>query len=437
MIRFIACRLGSLSRITPLCPSILSVSYGRFVGSYTLAGRLVALASLAFLVVTVAIFVRQFAGQWRLGIYAALLIALALAVFSPDRVAMNDPELLSLAWSFVGFYLYANYLQDIGNRRSRTFLCACAMVFAISLFIKHTSLAFPAIVGLHLLFERAWKPLALWLGTLAALSAALLGLTFWWDGPYFFSHLLSPRTYSLLSAGRRAAPYLLDFQILIAASALWSILYATWPVRNLLVGAFVLSHLLGFAFAGGFGVDENVLFDALITLVVITAIAIGDLECQLLGLRCGNLLLFLALTIPSLGILALLPGTLMDGRDANRQRLRLNTEYRRAVEILRSRPGPALCEDLLLCYDAGKPALYDPYYATSQVRVGRLSERDLLSVIVGSRFATIELNIPAEESLVPISRIRFSQPVMEAILERYRPVTRGPDFAILIPEEEH
>ena len=401
---------------------------GRFLG-YTVAGRWIALASFAFLAIAVAALVRQFTGRWRLGVYAGLLFAVGLAVFLPDRIAMNDPQLLGLAGSFAGLCLYAR------DPRSNGLLCASAVVFSLSLFTKHNLLAFPSAVGLHLLFQRAWKHFAVWLGALAAISAGLLWLTFRWDGPYFFSHLLAPRSYSLLSVGGRTVSYLVEFQILFAVAAFWSVRYATPPVRNLLAIAFVLANIFGIAFAGGYGVVENVLFDAVVMVVVIGAIGLGDLETKVVSLRFGNVLLLLALITPCIGILALLPGKLVDGRNISQGQPNVDAAFRRAVEFLQSRPGPALCEDLLLCYDAGKPLLYDAFYANSQVKVGRLSEGDVLDYVQSSRFPTVEITIPAEEPLVPMATFRFSEPIMRAILERYRPVVRSSEFALLVPNQ--
>ena len=402
---------------------------GKLLGGFTAAGRWTALASLLFLAVAMAALVRQFSGQWPPGVYAAFLFVLGLAVFVPDRIGMNDPQFLGLALSFLGLCFYAR------NPRSNWLLCASAVAFAISLFTKHNLLAFPAAVGLHLLFERAWKHFAVWLGALAAMSVGFLLLTFWWDGPYFFAHLLAPRSYSIMSGWGRIEPYLLDFQILVAAAVLWSVSNATRSTRSLLVIALVLAHLIGFGFAGGDGVVENVLFDALVMVVVITAIAIGDLEPKLISLRFGNLVLLLALFMPYLGVLALLPRILFNERQVSKLRPNLDAEFRQAAAFLESRPGPALCEDLLLCYDAGKPPVFDAFYVHSQVKIGRLSEADVLENVQGSRFPSIEIDVPAGQPLAPVASFRFSEPVMRAVLDRYRPAVRNSQFTLLVPKE--
>ncbi len=402
---------------------------GRWVGGFTAAGRWLALASLVLLALAVAALVQQFTRQWRLAVYAAVLCVMGLAVFSPDRVGMNDPQLFGLVLSFAGLCLYAR------DPRSVWFLTASAVVFALSLFTKHNLLAFPGAVGLHLVLNKAWKNFLVWSAALAVACCGLLLLTFRWDGSYFFSHLLAPRGYSLLGGWGHIVPYLLAFQIPFAVAVLWSVRHAASPTRNLLVLAFLLAHIFGFGFAGGDGVSENVLFDALIMVAVITAIGIADLEWRLIGLRLGALMLLLVLGMPFLGILSLLPSQLISEHHARKLQPTFDAEFRRAVGFLQSRPGPALCEDLLLCYDAGKPPLYDAFYANGQEKIGRIHEAQIVQFFEDSHFSTIEIAIPADQPLVPLARDRFSEPVMRLILDLYRPAVRDSQFVLLVPKE--
>jgi hypothetical protein len=170
--------------------------------------------------------------------------------------------------------------------------------------------------------------------------------------------------------------------------------------------------------------------------VVITAIGMGDLESKLIGLRFGNFILLLALLMPYLGIFALLPRILFNQHQASQVRPQLDGEFRQAVAFVQGRPGPALCEDLLLCYDAGKPPFFDAFYVNSQLKIGRLRESDVLAYVGGARLPTIEIEVPAGQPLLPVASFRFSAPVMRAILERYRPAVRGSRFTLLVPKEE-
>jgi hypothetical protein len=179
-----------------------------------------------------------------------------------------------------------------------------------------------------------------------------------------------------------------------------------------------------------------VLFEALVPLAVITAAAIGDLEPLVRRLRFGEALLPVVLAAPALGCVILLPGRYLDDRSKARLMPELENEYVQAVDLLKTRPGPALCEDTLQCYQAGKPLLYDAFFVDSQIKVGRLAGADVARTIASGQFRTIEIDLTANEVLLPYRRLRFTKGIMRAMMERYRPQVRTRNFAILVPKEE-
>jgi len=391
---------------------------GKFMGGFLAAGRWIALGSLAGLAVLLALLTREFTGRWRHGIFGALLFAGALAVFLPNRVAMDDPQLLGLFWSFAGFCLYAR------DPRSYRLLSAGALAFALALFTKHNLISFPAAVGVHLLLERNWKRLAVWLVTLVSASAAFLVGVLHLDGPYMLQHVLAPRTVTIEGVVGRGASYILEFYILIAAALFWSCRFVHLPRRKLLVIAFLIAHVVGFAFAGGYGVDSNVLFEALIMVVVIGTISLAEIE--------SNRAVFLLAVLGCLlGPGALLPRLVREEHQEILGSSRRDAGFLRIVDFLRAHPGPAICEDLLLCYDAGKPLLFDPYFANRQLQVGRLRQTEVTNCIQGGRFGTVEITIPPDKPLEPRDALRFSESTMRALLESYVPVVRTSEFALL------
>src|SRR5205814_7892838 len=98
----------------------------------------------------------------------------------------------------------------------------------------------------------------------------------------------------------------------------------------------------------------------------------------------------------------------------------LESEASQAVELLKARPGPALCENLLLCYEAGKPMLYDAFFVNSQLKTGGINEADIVRMIAGGRFRSIEMELRAGETLQATARRRFSANVVQAIAQHYR-----------------
>jgi hypothetical protein len=344
-------------------------------------------------------------------------------------VGTNDPHLLGMVFSVLGLYLY------VRNPKSESAVAAAAVAFVIGLFIKQSLIAFPAAVAVDLLVSRRWRGFVFWIVPLAGLTGVLLYLTVRWDGPYFWTHMLTPRAYTSLQGWDHIKAYLLRYQIAVAGALFWSIWNVLTRPRQVLILAFAAAHAAGFWFAGGDGVDRNVLFEALVALAVVTAAAIGDLEPLVRRLRFGETLLPVVLLAPALGCVILLPGQYLEDRHTARLMPQLESEYSQAVDFLKARPGPALCEDMLLCYQAGKPMLYDAFFVDSQIRVGRLDGSDVARTIASGQFRTIEIDLAGNEILQPFRRLRFTKAVMLALTERYRPQVRATNFAILVPKE--
>jgi hypothetical protein len=71
-------------------------------------------------------------------------------------------------------------------------------------------------------------------------------------------------------------------------------------------------------------------------------------------------------------------------------------EFRSSVQLVKSRPGPALCETLLLCYEAVKPFEYDAFFVRDQIQIGRLQEGKVAQLLRTHYFQTIQVNVPGE-----------------------------------------
>jgi len=118
----------------------------RLTGNVNQTGRWVALLSLALVALLCGAIVRRFTGSTPLAAFAALSAVIWVAVYEPDRIGMNDPQLLGSVFSLLGLYAY------LRERENRLWLCISALAFTLSVFTKHNLLAFPAAVGLHAAF---------------------------------------------------------------------------------------------------------------------------------------------------------------------------------------------------------------------------------------------------------------------------------------------
>jgi hypothetical protein len=68
-----------------------------------------------------------------------------------------------------------------------------------------------------------------------------------------------------------------------------------------------------------------------------------------------------------------------------------NARYQQDVRLLASVPGPALFEDPLLGFDAGKPFLFDPFNGTQLMVAGRLPEQLITDALQARCFAAVAL----------------------------------------------
>jgi len=75
-------------------------------------------------------------------------------------------------------------------------------------------------------------------------------------------------------------------------------------------------------------------------------------------------------------------------------------EFNSAVELMKTHQGPALCESLLLCYEAGKPFEYEPYSVQDLVRTGRLHEDELLQLLRTHHFQTVQIELRSDEVIL-------------------------------------
>jgi hypothetical protein len=114
-----------------------------------------------------------------------------------------------------------------------------------------------------------------------------------------------------------------------------------------------------------------------------------------------------------------------------RQLPQAQTAFAAGVALLRGLPGPALCENLLMCERAGKPSVFDTYYVLDQIRLGRVDVRDITAMAVAQRFGAVEIG--STDTPERARQIRFTGAFMQALARRYKVALRTPDFVIWVP----
>ena len=144
------------------------------------------------------------------------------------------------------------------------------------------------------------------------------------------------------------------------------------------------------------------------------------------------------------------PGQLRRDREKVRLLPIQEKEFRSAVEFVKMRPGPALCESLLLCYEAGKPFEYEPFSVRDQINTGRIKEDDVLQLLRTHHFQAIQIALRSDEAELkgsaelmaslssdqkaPDTERRFTPNFMKELLEDYQLSKRTADMAIFFPK---
>ncbi|MDD2704893.1 MAG: glycosyltransferase family 39 protein, partial [Acidocella sp.] len=351
----------------------------RLTGDATMTGRFLSLVALAALVLLVRAITRQFTAARHAGACAALLFMLWMALWMPNRIGVNDPQLLGMVFEVLGLY------AAVSGRKAWT----SAPLFALALFTKHNLVAMPFGVGLSLLVDRRWRRLVAWLAAGALAVMALYLATLAADGPYFLVNLLQPRAYKLADALSQSSTYLLIFLPFILLAGVWVYRNRHDARRRPLVWSWLAAHALAIFFSGGDGAARNMFFEAILLDAVIAVIAGCDYLARNPALTLGRALLLCLL--PMLFPLSQLPGRMASGMAEWRQLPQAQTAFVGGVDLLRGVPGPALCENLLMCERAGKSSAFDPYYMLDQIRLGKIEAQDITVMAVTQRFGAVEI----------------------------------------------
>ena len=327
----------------------------RLLGDALLAGRLLSLLSLVLSCLLVSLIVKELVGAWGPAVFAGVFCLGLFCTLASIYVGIDDPQLLAHPFFLLGLWLY------MARPPSNPRLAGIASLFVVGGNIKHNLIPAPLAVLADLFTTSRSKAVRFIIlgGILLVLAIAaniLIG------GPTFVARLLTARPYSGVSARGAFASVYSGMGLPLAISAFWSI--SQFPNRRSRVISiyFFISLLVGIVFAGGIGVNINTFFDNMFAMSIITGACLDSLwkaPIPLLG-RGGRLrflvplLLYLTVLVDFTPRLHTLPDLVREL--PTRQRL-----FFQEVGYLVKQPGPAICENLMLCYDAGKPYTVNPF----------------------------------------------------------------------------
>ena len=329
---------------------------GRLTGDAIIAGRILSLIGFAAITAGMMALLRQLGANVITSLFAGLVLGLTLLAAS-GVVAVNDPALLGHALQLQGLLLLLN---------ARPAIIPASLLFAAGLLVKLSLVAMPLAAILWLLPRHRREAMMMAAIILGLLAAALGGLHFLMGADL---SVLLPNTWP----GLRWLPFLV-WAALPLVALIWlarrfghdrwvrfAVLYAAVGSAMLLAGAGVIDCAMALAMGGGLALARFApLYRGAIALVYALPLALY------LGLyfRAENLAY----------------------REVFQRQARLD------IAMLEVNRGPALCENLALCYWAGKAEAVDvPNLALAFGPSGGRDDQALARLVASGHYQSVQL----------------------------------------------
>jgi hypothetical protein len=396
-----------------------------------LCGRLVSLVSFAAIAIFAAMAVRRFGGGRTDAVFGAGCAMGFCYLMAPAWVIADDPQTLGEAVMLGAFVSY------IARPPDRLHLLCTAFFVVLGGFIKHNLIAIPIAITLDLAL-RSPRRLPLWVASCAGFAGGFLGLTQIVAGGDFVDHLLSPRIFSWYGARYHLLKYLRLFKFPLAAIALSASLVLA--VDRMILAAWAVISIVSATILSGFeGTSYNMFQDAAVFLGIAAGVMLSELRKLEIRSRLAQVLALVLPFVAAQPILAAAPDAAARAYharallDADRKRQEM---FLADAKFVAGRQGPAICESLLLCYEAGTPFILDPFNSRQSMLSGGLDQGELIRRIAAREFAVIQLRADiCDDPMTPSCHIlhyrqkvdRFTDEVLYAI-DRYYQVGRRSTF---------
>ncbi len=357
---------------------------GTVFGDDIIAGRVISLLSVFAIAVNVGITVRNLGGARQPAIVAGILVVAILSKSFVGYVGMNDPQLLAQAVMSAGFAVFT-----AAPDRPRNMIAAAA-IMVLAGFTKHNIIAMPLAVTTWLVqYDRA--ALRRWLlfcSTFLALGFAVCALLYGWD---FFAQLLTPRKYILF----QLVTLLGRMQAFVVPLVIWAIFAIQFrhDRRVNLVNHLIAAGGLSYALARlGDSVAENSLFDLALASSIALGLALSRVAETKFAERFGDEKARLAILAALCIKMVLLPQHELPHLASHLNEMRGQAaSIAPTIAFMRLRPGPAICEDLALCYWSGHLSAYDAFNAQQAADHGKRDMDELRRRIRNGDFVLLQL----------------------------------------------
>jgi hypothetical protein len=355
---------------------------GMIFGDHIVIGRTIALVSLLLVACNIGLIVRRLGGSARLAAFGALLFLGYMVAQASAYVGSNDPQLLAHLVMTTALLLF------LSGRQSGLRVAATAALALLSGLIKHSLIPLPLAITAWLWWHDR-RAFAVWLATSAALllgCGALLQMIYGQD--FFLSVFATPRAYRLGNLASRMPVFLLPALPMLGASLL---LLAAEPRRaeiRLLALYGLFAGAWGVLILGGEGVDANAVFDLVICTAIAAALSIERLPAMAPGPALLRTAGMVALMLP---ILVLAPLRLAREVSSLKHLDGQRAEVADGIRFIAAQHGPVACEDLALCYWAGKDFEVDFFISGQKLDQGVIDADMFARGLRDHRFAALQV----------------------------------------------
>jgi hypothetical protein len=412
--------------------SFYSVGYvSHFFGDYLLAGRLISLVAFLLSCVLVGLIVKRLTNGWGPAVFGGVFCLGLFCSRMPNYVGMDDPQMFAHPFFLFGLWLY---LQAVPSTLR---IAGITSLFILGGNIKHNLLPAPLSVFSDLFTTSLSKAIRFVVFGVFFLASSI-AVNMLVGGPSFVSYMVLSRAYSFAKVRDTFFSFYSPQGLPLAISAFWSI----WQYQNrqarVICFYFFSSLLIGAAFAGGAGVNVNTFFDNLFAMSIIMGACLDSLwKAPIPSLGGGGrwrfmvpVLLYLTVVMTYVPRGVNMPKLVSDL--PLRQRL-----FDQEVSFLVAQPGPAICENLLLCYDAGKPYVLSPFGLAMRAGLGKGSNNELMKQIAEKKYGAIQTYVPVTQRPYSPTEMgvgnSFPDDVLDVIDRYYVEALKGPDCHIYVP----
>jgi len=230
--------------------------------------------------------------------------------------------------------------------------------------------------------------------------------------------LLYPRNYSLALAVHQFVLWIAPLHLYLTAAFLL-VLLSYNRSSTLLIGLYVLvAGIWGLFISGGDGIWHNAIFDLIIAVVIAGGLFIGTFAHQCRGRWSRRSITHVLIVISFLPILLKIPSMVSDLKRALITLPKSEQVVAGDIDFIAEQEGPVLCENLALCYWAGKAFEVDFFYLGQKLKADLVSESAIIASIENHSFSVIQTDKETGTSF------QLPKPINDAVLKEYE-ITRS------------